>query len=285
MATTPNPTERIKMLYFTDPVCSHCWALEGTMNRFKHEYAAVLDVVTVMGGMFDDPLSKSEADDMAEHWTEVGLYYNIPIDGRIWKTTGVATTWPASIAFLVLDGKDPVRAARFLRIVREAVFLERRDIGDRAVLADLLRKVGADADAVVEFAYSPQGRDLLLANMKPMVELGIEGYPAVVFMNDAGEAVKVVGARSFETYRKAMLKMMKSGTEPSSAGAEPLSALVERIPTLFDNEVEKIYDVRKDAFSAFVAASLPAGTYELGETLGHRFVRHVGRTTPYGNPV
>lgn len=273
MTFSPNATERLKMLYFTDPVCSHCWALEGTMNRVKHEFAAYLDVVTVMGGLFDVPLSASEAADMVEHWAEVGLYYNIPIDGGVWKERGVTSTWTASIAFLVLDADDPKRAARFLRLVREAVFLERRDVGDRAVLDDLLGKVGADAKAVLDFAFSPQGRDLLLANMKPMVELGIEGYPAVVFMNAAGEAVKVVGARTFETYRKAMLKVMKPGTELVSSGSEPLSELVERIPTVFDNEIEKIYDVRKDEFAAFVAASLPDGSYEVGETLGHRFVR------------
>ena len=59
MATTQNPIERIKMLYFTNPVCFHRWAFEGTMNHIKHEYDAVLDIDPVTGRRVDEPLSES----------------------------------------------------------------------------------------------------------------------------------------------------------------------------------------------------------------------------------
>jgi len=267
------PVEKVDFFYFTDPVCSHCWALDAVLDRVKHEFAEHLNVITVMGGMLENPMSDDEAKEMADHWAEVGLFYGIPIDGALWTEHPVSSTWPSSIAYLVLRDVDPTGAASFLRRVREAAFTERKDVGAREVLAPMLAAVGADADRILDVAYSAAGRDILLANMRPMVELGVEGFPTVVIVNGKGEGVKVVGSRTPETYRKALLKALAPGTKLVSRPAEDLSTLLDRIPTLFDNEAEKIFGVRRDGFAAFVEDALPAGSYELGEKLSHRFVR------------
>ncbi|MDP3131300.1 MAG: DsbA family protein [Bacillota bacterium] len=263
----------VDFYYFTDPVCSHCWALEGVMNRIKHEYANHLNVVTVMGGMMENAASPDEAAEMAEHWSKIALYYNIPIDGKLWTESTLSSTWPPSISYLVLRDRDPIRAARFLRLVREAAFLDRRDVGTRDVLRDLLIVVDADAESILDVAFSEAGRGLLLSNMKPMVEFDITAFPTVVIVNQAGEGVKIVGVRTAETYRKTIERMLPPGTVLTSQGSEPLEDLLDRIPTLFDNEVEKIYEIKKDDFLGFIAANLSAGTYETGERLGHRYVR------------
>jgi len=271
----PGRPENVDFYYFTDPVCSHCWALEGVMNRIKHEYANHLNVVTVMGGMMENAASPDEAAEMAEHWSKIALYYNMPIDGKLWTESTLSSTWPSSIAYLALRDRDADRAARFLRLVREAAFLDRRDVGTRAVLGDLLAAAGAAPEPILDLAFSEAGRDLLLSNMKPMVEFDITAFPTVVIVNRAGEGVKIVGVRTAETYRKAIQRMLPSDTVLSTRGSEPLATLLDRIPTLFDNEVEKIYDIKKDHFLDFVGANLPAGTYETGERLGHRFVKRL----------
>jgi len=265
--------ETVDFYYFTDPVCSHCWALEGVMTRIKSEYANHLNVVTVMGGMMENAASPDEAAEMAEHWSKIALYYNMPIDGKLWTESALSSTWPSSIAYLVLRDLDPVRAARFLRLVREAAFLDRQDVGTRAVLRGLLARVGADADPVLDVAFSASGRDLLMANMKPMVEFDITAFPTVVIVNKAGEGVKIVGVRTADTYRKAIVRMLPPETILALRDAEPLADLIDRIPTLFDNEAVKIYDIKMDEFLDFVRENLPDGTYETGERLGHRYVR------------
>ncbi len=264
--------ETVDFYYFTDPVCSHCWALEGVMNRIKHEYASHLNVITVMGGMMEHAASPDEAADMAEHWASIALYYDIPIDGTLWTESSLSSTWPSSIAYLHLRGLDAQRAARFLRLVREAAFLDKRDVGTRAVLHDLLAAVGADPAPILDLVFSEAGRNLLLANMKPMVEFDVTAFPTVVITNRAGEGVKIVGVRTAETYRKAIKRMLPADVVLETRESEPLADLLDRIPTLFDHEVEKIYDVKKDGFLDFIARNLPAGTFATGERLGHRFV-------------
>ena len=32
------PAKKIDLYYVTDPICSHCWAIEPTLRRFKEQY-------------------------------------------------------------------------------------------------------------------------------------------------------------------------------------------------------------------------------------------------------
>lgn len=48
------PREKVDLYYVTDPICSHCWALEPVLRRFVMEYGAYLNVRTVMGGLLNN---------------------------------------------------------------------------------------------------------------------------------------------------------------------------------------------------------------------------------------
>ena len=47
------PKKTIDLYYVTDPICSHCWALEPTLRRFKEEYGHYFNFHTVMGGLLE----------------------------------------------------------------------------------------------------------------------------------------------------------------------------------------------------------------------------------------
>src|SRR5690606_41712250 len=61
------PAKTIDLYYVTDPICSHCWALEPILRRLKEEYAQYFNFHTVMGGLLEkwgggpvDPGNRSE---------------------------------------------------------------------------------------------------------------------------------------------------------------------------------------------------------------------------------
>lgn len=47
------PIKKIDLYYVTDPICSHCWALEPTLRRFTKEYGQYFNFKTVMGGLLE----------------------------------------------------------------------------------------------------------------------------------------------------------------------------------------------------------------------------------------
>lgn len=44
------PKKTIDLYYVTDPICSHCWALEPVLRRFVEQYGEYFTFRTVMGG-------------------------------------------------------------------------------------------------------------------------------------------------------------------------------------------------------------------------------------------
>ena len=93
----------IKLIYFTDPICSSCWGIEPQLRKLKLEYGDSIEIEYRMGGLLADWSYSSggisKPSDVATHWDEVSHYYDMPIDGDIWLEDPLASSYPPSIAF------------------------------------------------------------------------------------------------------------------------------------------------------------------------------------------
>ncbi len=81
----------VKVIYYTDPICSSCWGIEPQLRKLKLEYGNEIEIEYRMGGLLPDwnynSGGISKPSDVAHHWNEVSLYYDMPIDGEYgWKT-------------------------------------------------------------------------------------------------------------------------------------------------------------------------------------------------------
>jgi len=43
----------IDLYYVTDPICSHCWALEPVLRRYVEQYGHYVNFHTIMGGLLE----------------------------------------------------------------------------------------------------------------------------------------------------------------------------------------------------------------------------------------
>ena len=273
---TFRPIKKVDVYYVTDPICSHCWALEPTLRRFTEEYGRHLEVKTVMGGLL--PQWNGFADrangiggpsDVAGHWREVGETSRMPIDGSVWNRDPLASSYPPSRVYLVIRERDAETARLFLRKAREAVFAFDRNIASSKVLVDLVNQVGLDGQAIVAESESERGEELLRADIALARELGVRGFPTLVFVDDSGQGVKVGGVRGLDSYAKALENLI--GEEPRRSEVAPLREVLEREGRLFAKEIETLYDVEQGAVEAFVAERLPEGSFERGEVLGETY--------------
>ena len=77
----------VKIVYFTDPICSSCWGIEPQMRKLKLEYSNSVEIEYRMGGLLPDwsynDGTISKPSDVAHHWDEASAYYDMPIDGDI----------------------------------------------------------------------------------------------------------------------------------------------------------------------------------------------------------
>ena len=88
----------VKMIYSTDPICSSCWGIEPQLRKLKLEYGDALEIEYRMGGLLPDWSYNSggisKPADVAGHWDEVSMHYDMPIDGDVWLEDPLSSSYP-----------------------------------------------------------------------------------------------------------------------------------------------------------------------------------------------
>jgi len=278
------PQKSIEVYYVTDPICSHCWALEPVFRRFKEQYGHYFDFHTVMGGLLekwsDEPVDPrngiSGPADVFGHWREVGEYSRMPIDGSLMLDRPVQSSYPPSRVFKVIQkNNNDALAHDYLRRSREALFAFNRNIAEESVMVDIVNQLGLDGEAIVGEAGQQPAQRLLDEDFSLARSLGVRGFPTIVILNKENKGLKVVGSRPLEAYVDGLRQMLN--TEDVQPEQRPsLSDLLEKEKLLFSKEIEVMYDIEKADINAFVEKELAPNRYRVKELLGESYftVRH-----------
>jgi putative protein-disulfide isomerase len=231
-------TEKIRLLYFTDPICSSCWGIEPQLRKLKLEYGEYFKIEYRTGGLLKSWDSYGGSDvgkptDVAVHWEEASDHYQMPIDGDVWLEDPLDSSYPPSIAFKAAQMQGEDKAELFLRKIKEMVFLEKKNISkwghlEQAALATGLDivKLKADFDGAANTAFDD---DLTLAR-----QLGVRGFPTIFFTDKDDNRFKVYGSKPYEVYEQALLKLYPDAVKKSIDTS--LMGLFEHYSTLTTKE-------------------------------------------------
>ena len=130
--TVQSNDKLIRIVYFTDPICSSCWGIEPQLRKLKLEYGQFIEIEYRMGGLLPDWSYNSggisKPADVAHHWDEVSIHYDMPIDGDLWLEDPLNSSYPPSIAYKAALLQDEIKANLFMREIREMVFLQKKNI-------------------------------------------------------------------------------------------------------------------------------------------------------------
>ena len=273
------PNKTIELYYVTDPICSHCWALEPVFRRFKEQYGHYFNFHTVMGGLLEkwgdgpvDPANGiSGPADVAGHWREVGELTRMPIDGSLMIDNPVQSSFPPSRVYKVIQKNyNNELAFDYLRRAREALFAFNRNISDPSVMIDIVNHLGLDGEAIIKEAEQPSGHQLLNEDFSLARNLGARGFPSIIMVNEENKGIKIVGSRPLEYY-VGSLEQILNGEELQPKKQPPLSQLLEQEKLLFSKEIEVMYDLDQSDIHSFVEKELSANTYQKKEVLGESY--------------
>jgi putative protein-disulfide isomerase len=235
----------IKVVYFTDPICSSCWGIEPQLRKLKLEYGDLVDIEYRMGGLLPswdiyNSGGISKPSDVAHHWDEVSAHYDMPIDGDVWLTDPLPSSYPPSIAFKAAELQSHEKALLFLRKVREMVFLEQKNICKWEYLTAAATAVGLD---VVQLKKDFEGKaktdfeaDLALGK-----QLGVRGFPTLFFNDANGNRLTVYGFRPYDAFEKALVSLLENA--PKKSYQKDLSSLFTYYPTLTKKEFSVLANV------------------------------------------
>ncbi|MGE7911283.1 DsbA family protein [Lysinibacillus xylanilyticus] len=267
----------IDVYYVTDPICSHCWALEPVLRRFVEQYGHYVNFHTIMGGLLekwagfaDVSNGISSPSDVAGHWREVGEHSRMPIDGTLWLENPIQSSYPPSRVFKVIQKHNGDLANVFLRRAREAVFVFNQNIAENSVLIGIVNNLGLDGEKIVKEAELPIGQQLLTEDFELASQLGVRGFPTIIMLNEENKGVKIVGSRTLDSYTSG-LKQVLNLDELQPKQQPALFSLLEKEKLLFSKEIEVMYDIEQKDINRFVESELSAIVYDTKQILGETY--------------
>lgn len=208
--TISSSGSKIKLIYFTDPICSSCWGIEPQLRKLKLEYGNSIEIDYRMGGLLPDWSYNSggisKPSDVAHHWDEVSLHYDMPIDGDVWLEDPLDSSYPPSIAFKAAQLQDKHKADLFMREIREMVFLKKINIAKWENLAIAAKTVGLNV-AQLKTDYDGKAKVLFQEDLKLAKDLGVRGFPTIFFLDSAGNKEMIYGSQPYAFYETAILKL------------------------------------------------------------------------------
>ena len=234
----------VKIIYFTDPICSSCWGIEPQLRRLKLEYGHDVEIEYHMGGLLPDWSYNSggisKPSDVAHHWDEVSLHYQMPIDGDVWLEDPLDSSYPPSIAFKAAQLQDEKKAVVFLRHLREMVFLQKKNITKWEVIEQAALKTGLDA-AQLRKDYEGKAKELFQADLGLARKMGVRGFPSIFITNAAGNSEFIYGTKPYIQYENGIHKIYPAiSSKPYKKDWE---SLFSNYPTLTLREFAELRDI------------------------------------------
>lgn len=219
------PNARVKVLYVTDPICSACWAMEPAWRKFLFHYGDAIEFRHIYGGLVrswdgfrDAGAGISKPAHVAPHWAEVALHSGQPINPNVWLTDPLDSSYPPSKAVHVVRLMAPEQEENYLRRIRQAVFLEARNIARTDVLTACAADIGLDVTQFTALYTADLGAVNFQRDLEETRRLPVRGFPTVIFVQPDGTASVLHGTQSFSRLERAFLGMasvQKSDRQPT----------------------------------------------------------------------
>ena len=241
--------QRLRVQYFTDPICSTCWIIQPAWKKLNLEYGHCLDIQYIMGGLlpsWKDCKGKIQSpSDAAMHWKEVADSYKMPLDAGVWTEDPLSSSFPPSIGFKAAQLQDEQKALLFLRRVREMIFLEKKNIMKWRFLETAALEVGLDTMRF-RVDYVDAARQAFEADLALAAEMEVVSFPTLFFSDGAGNTIKLKGYQHYQDFENVILQLAP-GAVKVAFNREPES-LFRQFPTMVDAEFALLSNLlRKDA--------------------------------------
>lgn len=236
----------VKIVYFTDPICSSCWGIEPQLRKLKLEYGNDIEIDYRMGGLLPDWSYNSggisKPSDVAHHWDEVSLHYEMPIDGDLWLEDPLDSSYPPSIAFKAAQIQSKEKAVLLMREMREMLFLNKKNIAKWEHIATAAARVGLDV-TLLRTDFEGSGKILFDEDLKLAKENGVRGFPSIFFVNDSGNKEMIYGTKPYPFYETAVLKMFPKARKKEYS--KNWESLFEKYPSLTAKEFAELSGLNK----------------------------------------
>ncbi|WP_100404838.1 ClpXP adapter SpxH family protein [Bacillus solitudinis] len=249
----PLPIKKQKPLEiytFIDPLCAECWAFEPLLKKLQVEYGAYFRIRVIVAGRLqawnlcqETKKGIDRKSELAYAWEKIANQTGMSCDGDVWFESKWSSPYLASIAIKAAELQGPHAGARFLRKMREFLFLDKQNITDEDIILQCAKAASLDIEEFKKDLDSPLAEKALKCDLKTTNEMEVDVVPTFVFFNDniEEEGVKVTGFYPYHVYVDLIREML--GYEPKRSPEITLEAFLKRYLFVATIEVAVVFDM------------------------------------------
>lgn len=193
--------------YFTDPLCCWSWAMEPQMRKLRYLLRGRLKINYVMGGLlrdwnhFSDGMNNiNRPSQFGPLWMEAKQRSGQPIEESLWILDPVDTSYPACLAVKAAAHQSPVAEEATLRKLREAVMMNKTNIGEVKSLERLaleLEKKGVlNFEEFKKCLFSKVAANLFQKDLELTKIRSVTRFPTLL-VSFGGRTMQITGYRPF----------------------------------------------------------------------------------------
>lgn len=245
--------DRVEITFYTDPLCCWGWAFEPQWRRLQYEYAGTIACRYVMSGLlptwksFNDPLySVSRPMQMGPVWHEASLKSGMKIYDKIWVEDPPASSYPACIAVKCAELQSQKAGAQYLRLAREAVMLQAKNIAKQNVLKDIAKELSINYPGLLDiekFLFdligSDNGIEAFRKDLNEVQSKNITRFPTLIMRSLNKPPIMITGFRPYPVLLDAM-KQVTSVTHTK----QPITSKEDYVKywgIITEREIEEIF--------------------------------------------
>jgi len=240
--------KKLKVIYYGDPICSTCWVNEPYIRKLAVEYSDYIDIEHRMGGLLESidafqrkTQSVFRPEELKNLWDTTSEASGMNMDGDIWLEQPIESSYPPSLAYYAAQKQGMTKALLFLRILREMLFLKKKDISQEYVIKHVAKIAELDMKRFMRDFHSSEIRNKFKRDIQDKELWNVQQFPTLVFVNDEGEWEKVEGTEDYPAWEEALVKISKQPIQKQAA-TYGVFDLLSQIDFLASKEIAVILD-------------------------------------------
>ncbi|WP_082407025.1 ClpXP adapter SpxH family protein [Bacillus sp. JCM 19041] len=241
----PMPVKKpIEIYTFIDPLCSECWAIEPILKKLQVEYGHYFKIRVLLSGKLsvwnacDLHTSKSK-----KLWLERFKSSTMACAGDVEFSNMDLHPYKAFLAIKAAELQGPKAGHRFLRKLRESLFLKKKNVTDEETLKECALEADLDLEAFLSDLHSPSASKALQCDVQTTSEMDVDSVPTFVYFNGNSEdaGIKVSGQYPYHIYVQLLEDML--GYKPNKAIQPELESFLKHYGFLATAEVATVLDI------------------------------------------
>ena len=176
-----NDKKPIEIYMFFDPLSAECWALEPILKKLTIEYGKYFTLRHILSGKIAtlNLDKKHKFESIADLWDKTACRSGMSCDGSLWLESPISSPYLASIAIKAAELQGRRMGIRFLRKLREMLFLEKQNISNLEVLQECAEIVGLDVAEFLSDMHSNSAAKAFQCDMKITAEMEVSEIPTL----------------------------------------------------------------------------------------------------------